>query len=49
MKQVLLFIAIAAVVSVATVGLSNHAQKKKADAAEKQSQGPMWLVSVPRT
>jgi len=34
MKQVLLFIAVAAVVSVATVGLSNHAQKKKADAAE---------------
>ncbi len=34
MKQVLLFISIAAVVSVAVVGLSNHAQQKKIDAAE---------------
>ena len=34
MKQVLLFIAIAAVVSVAAVGLNNSAQKKKMDATE---------------
>jgi hypothetical protein len=34
MKQVLLFIAIAAVVSVAAVGLNNNAQKKKMDATE---------------
>ncbi len=34
MKQLLLFIAIAAVVSVAAVGLNNSAQKKKMDATE---------------
>lgn len=34
MKQVLLFIAIAAVVSVAAVGINNSAQKKKMDATE---------------
>lgn len=34
MKQTLLFIAIAAAVSVAAVGLNNHAQKKKMDAVE---------------
>lgn len=34
MKQTLLFIAIAAVVSVAAVGLNNSAQKKKMDATE---------------
>lgn len=34
MKQVLLLIAIAAVVSVAVVGLSNNARQKKIDAAE---------------
>ena len=34
MKQTLLFIAIAAVISVAAVGLNNNAQKKKIDATE---------------
>jgi len=34
MKQVLLLIAIAAVVSVAVVGFNNHAQKDKIDATE---------------
>ncbi len=34
MKQVLLFIAIAAVVSVAVVGLNNNARQKKIDAIE---------------
>jgi len=34
MKQVLLLIAVAAVVSVAVVGLNNNAQKKKIDATE---------------
>jgi hypothetical protein len=44
MKQVLLFIAIAAVVSVAAVGLNNSAQKKKMDATE-LAQFQVWKES----
>jgi hypothetical protein len=43
MKQVLLFIAIVAVVSVAAVGFNNHSQKKKMEATE-MAQFEAWKV-----